>query len=208
MHDYLAQHWQRWWKDVGATGDVDQVFHIIATRYSEPHRAYHTLAHLEHCFREFDQSKHLAYHRLTLELALWLHDVIYDPQSSRNEDESAKLARELCRVMGLGDNFGKLVVQLILATKHTNQPVYRRNAQLLLDIDLAILGQPPERFWEYERQIRQEYAWVPETAYREGRKRVLEGFLKRRLIYRTWSFQERYEDQARDNLTESIRTLG
>lgn len=204
----LEQRWIRWWKHVGATGgDGRAVFETIVAHYTEPYRAYHTLEHLEHCFEEFDRVKHLAYHVLTLELAIWLHDVIYDPTARNNEEQSAELALRLCRQAKLGDNFGKLVANLIRLTKHTGASAVSKNGRLLLDIDLAILGQPPKRFWEYERQIRIEYAWVPEDEYRQRRAEVLRSFLKPRPIYRTWSFQERYEAQARANLEASIAVL-
>lgn len=207
LRQKLEERWLRWWKAVGATGDGRAVFETVAAYYTEPHRAYHTLEHLEHCFEEFDRAKHLAYHVLTLELAIWLHDVVYDPMARNNEEKSAELALRLCRRAGLGDNFGRLVANLIRLTKHTGVPASGKNACLLLDIDLAILGQPPERFWEYERQIRVEYAWVPETEFREGRAKILQGFLRQRHLYQTWFFQERYEAQARANLVASIRAL-
>ena len=55
----------------------------------------------------------------------------------------------------------------------------------MTDVDLAILGQPPTIFDEYERRVRLEYSHVPETAFRAGRAKVLQTFLKRETIYRT-----------------------
>ncbi len=203
----LEARWLRWWKAVGATGDGQPVFETIAAYYTEPHRAYHNLHHLEHCFEEFDREKHLAYHVLTLELAIWLHDVIYDPTARNNEEQSAEFALRICRQAKLGDNFGKLTANLIRATKHAGGTVTGKNVRLLLDIDLAILGQPAERFWKYEQQIRLEYSRVGEREYRERRAEILRGFLGQRQIYRTWTFQERYEVQARANLAASIQAL-
>ncbi|HYQ93130.1 MAG TPA: hypothetical protein VES89_13900 [Candidatus Competibacteraceae bacterium] len=73
------------------------------------------------------------------------------------------------------------------------------------DIDLAILGAPSARFDAYERQIRQEYAWVPEALFRSHRRRFLEGLLERARIYTTDAFFERYEPQARFNIDRSLR---
>jgi predicted metal-dependent HD superfamily phosphohydrolase len=50
------------------------------------------------------------------------------------------------------------VRDLILATRHDVSPP-GGDAALLVDVDLAILGSPAERFDEYERQVRQEYSW-------------------------------------------------
>jgi predicted metal-dependent HD superfamily phosphohydrolase len=34
-------------------------------------------------------------------------------------------------------------------------------ARLLVDMDLAIQGAPPQRFADYEAQVQREYAWAP-----------------------------------------------
>ena len=81
------------------------------------------------------------------------------------------------------------------------------DAQLLVDIDLAILGAAPARFDEYERQVRNEYAHVPDEAFREGRRRVLQQFLARPVIYRTAPAHRTLERRARANLARSIAAL-
>ena len=81
------------------------------------------------------------------------------------------------------------------------------DAGLLVDIDLSILGANPDRFDEYEYQIRQEYAWVPDGLFRTKRKALLQGFLARTRIFNTTYFVERYEKQARLNLKRSLDQL-
>jgi predicted metal-dependent HD superfamily phosphohydrolase len=98
------------------------------------------------------------------------------------------------------------VHRLILATKHQESTASGDEA-LLVDIDLSILGRDPVVFDRYEQSIRQEYRWVPEVAFREGRARILESFLNRPAVYRTALFAQRYEAQARENLSRSIRQL-
>lgn len=41
--------------------------------YSEAHRRYHTLRHLEECFARFDEIRDLAQHPAEVEIALWLY---------------------------------------------------------------------------------------------------------------------------------------
>lgn len=45
-------------------------------------------------------------------------------------------------------------------------------AELLLDVDLSILGATTARFGEHESQVRFEYSWVPEAAYRDAHGKV------------------------------------
>jgi predicted metal-dependent HD superfamily phosphohydrolase len=60
----------------------------------------------------------------------------------------------------LSANDVEFVYSLIMATRHGEQP-QESTHQWVVDIDLAILGAEPERFKEYEKQVRQEYKWVP-----------------------------------------------
>jgi predicted metal-dependent HD superfamily phosphohydrolase len=78
----------------------------------------------------------------------------------------------------------------------------------LVDIDLSILGAVPARFDEYERQVRDEYAFVPEELFRRKRAEVLAGFVARARIYSTPFFRDRLEAPARANLGRSIAALG
>jgi predicted metal-dependent HD superfamily phosphohydrolase len=82
-----------------------------------------------------------------------------------------------------------------------------KDAKLIVDIDLAILGATPERFAEYETQVRQEYAWLPSPVYKRERGRILNGFLKRKNIYSTPYFQIDHEERARENIRGSLAEL-
>jgi predicted metal-dependent HD superfamily phosphohydrolase len=75
------------------------------------------------------------------------------------------------------------------------------------DTDLAILGAEPQRFDEYETQVRAEYSWVPDEIFRVKRQEILAGFLARKLIFNTPRLQQLFEHQARTNLAGSIENL-
>ncbi len=79
---------------------------------------------------------------------------------------------------------------------------------LVCDVDLSILGRPPEEFAEYERRIRAEYGQVPEPLYRTGRAALLARLLARRPLYRSEHFRDRYEATARRNLTRASGRSG
>lgn len=174
--------------------------------YSEPHRHYHNLRHISDCLMEFDRLAALAREPLAVELAIWFHDAVYDPRAADNEARSAQLAREWLREAVAGPALVESVSQLVLATKAHGGTLHA-DAPLLVDIDLSILGQSPGRFWEYEKQIRREYDWVPAAIFCRKRAEILEGFLERERIYLTdVVFQER-EALARDNLRTSVGRL-
>ncbi len=81
------------------------------------------------------------------------------------------------------------------------------DAQLLVDIDLSILGSPAERFERYDRDVRKEYAWVPGFRYREARAQVLQSFLDRPRLYHGENAVALLEAQARINLTAALSRL-
>jgi predicted metal-dependent HD superfamily phosphohydrolase len=174
--------------------------------YAEQHRHYHNARHIGECLKEFDSVRELAGQPLAVELAIWFHDAIYDPHASDNEERSAGLAGQFLSSAGLGRQFQEPVARLVLATKQHDGSLHP-DAPLLVDVDLSILGQPPERFWQYENQIRAEYEWVPNEVFATRRAEILEQFLARKRIYSTDNFFRKYEAQARMNLRASVENL-
>ncbi|MBI2482412.1 MAG: hypothetical protein HYV76_02540 [Candidatus Vogelbacteria bacterium] len=104
------------------------------------------------------------------------------------------------------DNLGQSVANFITATKHTSAPT-NPDVQLLVDVDLSILGQSEDKFDEYERQVRKEYEWVAENAFVAGRSAILKSFLDRPTIYSTQFFRNKYEAQTRRNIARSLARL-
>ena len=148
----------------------------------------------------------LAADLLAVELAIWFHDAVYDPQAADNEARSAGLARDWMGKCGAAAALTDAVGQLILATK-SHDATLHADAPLLVDVDLSILGQPPDRFWEYERQIRDEYSWVDKGMSAARRAEILQRFLARARIYHTALFFHRLETQARTNRRASVQPL-
>lgn len=202
----LKDRWSRFWKAAGAKGAAAGPWQDLESRYSEPHRHYHTLRHIAHCMEEFDAARAEARDPVAVELALWYHDAIYDTHERDNEERSAVLAGRTAAAAGLPRDLAKRVGDLIRVSTHKKSAA-EPDARLFADVDLAILGRPAPEFAEYERQVREEYAWVAEPDFRAGRAKILEAFLDRFSIYMTPHFQEKYEKTARLNLTASILVL-
>jgi predicted metal-dependent HD superfamily phosphohydrolase len=198
--------WQAVWRELGAATVDDLLFHQLVASYSEPHRKYHTVQHLEECLAHLDQVRSEAERAGEVELALWFHDAIYDTLRKDNEKRSAEWARESALAAGLSNEQANRIYALILVTMH-EALVAGRDAAVLVDVDLSILGAETARFDEYERQVREEYSWVPGPLYRKSRRQVLRGFLERERIYGTEYFLARHETRARENLTRSLDRL-
>lgn len=202
----LEQRWLALWQRLGARGDAAAVLDDLVTRYRESHRAYHTLDHIGHSLDEFEKVRPLASDPGAVELALWFHDAVYDTRAKDSEERSAALAVDMVANASLDADFGQTVANLIIATKHTSASS-DPDVQLLVDVDLSILGHSEDKFDEYERQVRKEYEWVAEAAYAVGRSAILGSFLERTSIYATQFFRDRYEAQARRNIARSLARL-
>jgi len=197
--------WDRAWQALGLAPPAD-LLSALNARYAESHRAYHTLQHLTECFEQLGPVAALSERLPEIQLALWFHDAVYDTRAQDNEQQSADWAREALASAGAAREVGERVHALVMATRHAAVPE-GIDAQVLVDVDLSILGAETARFAEYEQQIRREYVWVPEQAYRGARVRVLKSFLERPKIYATPWFAEHREARARANLARSIREL-
>lgn len=200
--DTLRDRWQALWSGMVADAG-DAIYLDLVARYNEPHRAYHTLDHVADCLHWLDEVRPLLARPDEAALALWFHDAVYDPRRADNEAQSAALAAGALRAAGVGADVVERVVGLIRLTSHTAAELTGDGA-FVCDIDLAILGSPPERFEQYDAAIRREYAWVPEEVYRRERGRVLARFLARPRIYHTPYFVDALEQQARANLSAAV----
>ncbi|HEY1270291.1 MAG TPA: N-methyl-D-aspartate receptor NMDAR2C subunit [Candidatus Binatia bacterium] len=198
--------WKKVCAGLGTKEDPSAIYDELVSAYSEPHRAYHTLAHLESCLREFDSARRFAADPNEIEAALWFHDAIYDTHRSDNEEHAALWASTALSRIGISTPHAKRVEQLVLATRH-HEVMDDADAAMLLDIDLSILGKPQDQFDLYEGQVRREYAWVSADDFRHARGVILDKLLERPRIYQTDFFHARYEAQARDNLARSLVKL-
>jgi predicted metal-dependent HD superfamily phosphohydrolase len=101
-----AQFVALWQRNLGdAPGQAEAVYARLVQLYCEPHRHYHTLAHIRHCLREFDQAASLMDHPDAVAMALWFHDAIYVPGAMDNERRSAGLFREWSACGGRSGGF-------------------------------------------------------------------------------------------------------
>ena len=200
------RHFYDLWSRVGGRDDPSQLFARLLANYSQPARAYHNASHVDDCLRQLDFARGESQRPDEIELAIWFHDAIYDPRAHDNEQRSASWAAEALHEAQVQPDVVDRVATMILATKHDRE-TDNRDGCLLVDVDLSILGREPAVFDQYDRNIREEYRWVADDAYRAGRTAVLESFLRRPVIYRTAFFQSRFEAQARHNLQAAISRL-
>lgn len=192
-------------------GNAQHIHQYLRTAWEGQDRVYHSVQHLEECLelaqawgRDLTRQEYAV-----LVLALWFHDAVYDARRADNERVSAELAYQLLAKVGVVYPWCERIRDLVLATEHSaSPPAGDALTDLMLDIDLAILGAAPERFEQYQQQVRREYSWVAEADYAKGRRQVLAYFSARTAepsadLYRTFAGRQRLP-QARINLSRAL----
>ncbi len=207
MNTSIAQStWASSWCALGAADTGEAVRAAVWAAYAEPHRHYHTQQHLLECLTLFEEHRTLIAHPAPVAMALWFHDAVYDPRAQDNEAQSAAWAARALHAAGVPADTVQTIEALILATRHLSVPTDPATA-LLVDVDLAILGAPPERYADYETQIRAEYAWVEPAVFARQRRAVLERLQARQPLYQTAALRARLEAPARHNLAQALARL-
>ncbi len=201
----IYERWNAAMSTLGLSAN-ESTHDALIKAYSEKHRAYHTLVHLKACFHHLDALNLSKERAAVLELAFWFHDAIYKPFSSTNEEDSAKWAKLFMMQNDIPQDRITHVFDLIILTKTHSNPV-TNDAAIILDIDLSILGATPVIYDQYEKDIRREYKRVPYFLYKKKRKEILYSFLNMRRIYTREKFYEAWEEQARENLSNTIENL-
>ncbi|AZQ72993.1 MULTISPECIES: hypothetical protein [Streptomyces] len=179
----------------------------LLARWGEPQRRYHTVDHLAAVLGHLDALAPHAEDIETVRLAAWFHDAVYRPDRSENEERSAHLAERALPELGLDHTRTTEVARLVrLTTSHDPAPG-DRDGETLCDADLAVLGGTPHEYAHYAAAVREEYGFVPDDVFREGRAAVLRQLLALPRLFRTPLGHDRWELLARRNLTAELELL-
>jgi len=197
--------WQRCLIE-GAADASAAIHQRLVDGYNEPQRHYHTLAHIDHCLAMFDQCKSLVTNPDALEIAVWFHDVIFEPGKNDNEARSAELYAELSAGVH-ADEFRALVGKLIMATLHNQCSLDDSDAGYMVDIDLSSFGLPWEDFMRDSLHLREESAQLSDADYNRKQGEFRSCLAARPHFYQTDFFRRIYEQQARDNLAKYFDQL-
>lgn len=198
-----------WARLVGA--DSSQAWAALQRGYGEAGRGYHNWTHIETMLTGLQavrgEAEFAAASFDEIELAIYFHDAVYDPRAKDNEEKSAALLMQQVGLLGPDRQPVLSRIEAMILATQTHSASDDLSTRLLLDLDLAILGAPPDLYDRYAAAIRFEYAFVPEDQWRVGRAAVLSRFLERPVIYQTDYFHSRLETAARDNLRREIDQL-
>jgi predicted metal-dependent HD superfamily phosphohydrolase len=137
--------------------------------------------------------------------AIYYHDIVYKSTKGDNEHQSALTFQS--RIAKTSFNkLSKCIAQIEATKQHKLSD--DNDTNILLDLDLSVLGKSTQEYKKYCENIRKEYRIYPDFMYRKGRKKVLKSILELDFIYKTDYFKELYENQAKKNLTLELDQLG
>jgi predicted metal-dependent HD superfamily phosphohydrolase len=200
-----------WWRaDAGTGAAADTTFERLMARHREPHRRYHSIAHVRAVVgwcRELLTQVPVA-DPTAVCLAAWYHDAVYDPRAApgANEAASARLAQADLDALGHPASRRAEVARLIERTVGHALDDDDPAGAVLVDADLAVLGAEPAAYRAYVTGVRAEYAHVDDDDWRRGRGDVLRRLLALEPLYRCAPMRAR-ETRARANLTAELAAL-
>lgn len=201
--DDLSRRWRALTREFGlSAAQAEPLLDDLSAHYRG--RPYHNLAHILSLLHLADRFAAQARDFTALRLAIWYHDLIYDPTASDNESRSAAYMRAVLENLVPPQTLARAAAW-IEATTH-RAPADDPDACLLQDLDLSILAASPDSYRRYQQAIRQEYAYVPDAVYRLGRRQALQNFLARERIFLTEALAP-LETAARQNLQAELDEL-
>ncbi|ASU57417.1 HD domain-containing protein [Nocardiopsis dassonvillei] len=196
----------------GLAGDGPEAVAVGAEllgRWNEPHRRYHTPAHLEAVLRAVDLL--LLEERVRdadlVRYAVWFHDAVYEGVPGRDERESAGLAERLLPLTGMGTARVREVVRLVGVTAAHRPGRWDADGAVLCDADLSVLAAPADEYLAYATAVRAEYRHVPDGDFRAGRTAVLRSLLEAPHLFHTPAGRARWEARARVNVLAELDRL-
>lgn len=188
---------------------------MLTTLYTQPHRKYHNINHINDCLVELENIPHWTILTKNMngineidivESAIWYHDAVYNPYSKQNEYNSADLLPEITEK---NRKFIPAVRHAILSTAFhlITQNNLSPAAQVMLDIDLSGFGKDRFVFAQNGINIRYEYYNTKLKEFLEGRYKFYQALVKRPTLYYTEHFYNLYHTKSRENIEWEISLL-
>jgi len=151
---------------------VDEVYEC----WSETQRFYHTIEHLTKIISDILSAKNLNEEETEILLiAAIFHDIVYDPKSRTNEEDSIQFFKDSFLSTYKLDTKELEVIDLIRMTK-THKPKSKLE-ELFCELDLKVLSYDLPGLLKWEEQIFREYEFVNWKLYKETRIKLIQKFI-------------------------------
>jgi len=186
--------------------DAVETGRALLAAWAQPHRRYHSVAHLRDILSNVEELADYADDRDAVRLAAWYHDSVYNGLPDDEERSAQRAEQDLSR-LGVAAPLVDEVARLVRMTVGHDPAPGDRNGEVLSDADLAALAAPCESYRHNTEAIRAEYAHIPDEVFGKGRAQVLVGLLEGPGVFRTPSGRQRWEEAAQRNLRAELAAL-
>ena len=185
--------------------NADAMIEEYRAAYSQPHRRYHNLEHVNYLLTALTSVPQPS---PALLMAAMYHFFFYDAASDDNEKRSADYLRAKLQAAGVNAAFTDAVIAIMLAPVNSVDMSFASlEAQHLADADMSIYGEAPEVYARYVAAVREEFGNIGDFAWYQTRTRFLLSLLKQTRIYHTEEFYSKYEKHTRSNIATELITM-
>jgi predicted metal-dependent HD superfamily phosphohydrolase len=189
---------ERWWR-------------ILVDFFREEQRHYHTFEHIHELLKLSEMHKSLISNYSAIMMSIFFHDIVYNPRSSSNEDDSNDIFLQFVIDCNnpIVSRLSNTVFAMIEMTKNHQIPVNADfDMQFFSDIDMGILGSNMTRYQQYAGQIRLEYNFVEFKTFCTKRSAFLQSCLSSgQPMFATKMFQDERGEQVLINIAWEYNLL-
>ncbi len=174
--------------------------------YQEKGRFYHNLSHIFNLIK-LSEGLNLSQEWLyPFQLAIFYHDIVYNPVRKDNEAASAEIALSHWQKMLSDEDMSQLQTYILSTAQHQNLNG-KAETQLFLDLDLSVLAAPLDLYQLYCEGVRREYILsFDNEIYTRGRLDFLKKYAQREAFFYSPQF-EMLNSKARENINWEISFL-
>jgi predicted metal-dependent HD superfamily phosphohydrolase len=209
--EYVSHHWNQLAAKVGMTEpDSYRIWsEVIRKNYTEIGRYYHTLDHIRDMLLWRTRLEDQFIDIVSVDMAIFFHDIIYDPTSKTNEEDSSLLFEQLLGSLRISSiDIVKVCHYINQTKKHEVGDSEDNDLKLFIDIDMSIIGREADVYKDYAMKIRKEYCHYNDGAYCSGRASFLKSVLASgKPTFVSAYFHGLLEEQARRNIAWECELL-
>ena len=204
-------------KAIGATAGTEEIQAVgaaLVESWRSPDRYHHALRHLIDVLASIDQLAEETHDPDVVRIAAWYHGAefaadrrtAFAHKGGEDPMRGAVRAREELPRLGVPEETVARIADLQEQMHRHSAAAKDLDAQALCDADLAGLAADPQRYAEYRRNVRAEYAHIEPATYLEARIAILRKLASRSRIFCSPMAQD-WEEPARQNLIAELDLL-
>jgi predicted metal-dependent HD superfamily phosphohydrolase len=181
-----------------------KIINFVSDYYNQDKRYYHNYLHISEMINWCNTTfKDII--KPDQKIAIYFHDVIYDPASNINEENSVHLMKYFFNIEGnqIPQDIIEKASLIILDTKDHSKPSIEES-KLVLDLDLERLSRSYYEFLYFSELISYEYNFISKDVFNKNRKKFFEKMILQERIFHTPYGIQHWEQNVRNNINDFL----